>query len=176
MYVEVMLFACFSEDHGDFRLRRLGFLHGFLVSSFIAGDPNMTWDPQCTNVGLINSSTSAAPWIACLQWDHEHRAWQADWHQVVYSDESRFNLWDHDGCIRVRRHAGEYCVSECVIEQHSGLTPSVMVWGVIWYHGRSNLIQIEGNLNSNRYVREVLSTARSHSLPLRHPWSYLSAG
>ncbi|PRD31644.1 UNVERIFIED_CONTAM: hypothetical protein NCL1_22998 [Trichonephila clavipes] len=31
-----------------------------------------------------------------------------------------------------------------------------MVWGVVSYHGRSNLLRIEGNLNSNRYVREVL--------------------
>ncbi|GFV65799.1 transposable element Tcb2 transposase [Trichonephila clavipes] len=51
-----------------------------------------------------------------LQWAHEHRAWQADWHQVVFSDESRINLWDHDGCIRFRRHAGERCLPECVIE------------------------------------------------------------
>ncbi|GFV66549.1 uncharacterized protein TNCV_3894421 [Trichonephila clavipes] len=58
-----------------------------------------------TNVGFVNSSTSAVPWIACkgaciqdlspanprrlrLQWAHEHRTW-ADWHQVVFSDESR---------------------------------------------------------------------------------------
>ncbi|GFY35728.1 uncharacterized protein TNCV_4841041 [Trichonephila clavipes] len=32
------------------------------------------------------------------------------------SDESRFNLWDHDGRIRVRRYAGECCLAECVIE------------------------------------------------------------
>ncbi|GFU73169.1 uncharacterized protein LOC103524116 [Trichonephila clavipes] len=31
-----------------------------------------------------------------LQWAHEHRVWQADWHQVVFSDELHFNLWDHD--------------------------------------------------------------------------------
>ncbi|GFT01768.1 transposable element Tcb2 transposase [Trichonephila clavipes] len=42
-----------------------------------------------------------------LQWAHEHRACQADWHQVVFSDESRLNLWDHDGRIRVRRYAGD---------------------------------------------------------------------
>ncbi|GFT95987.1 transposable element Tcb1 transposase [Trichonephila clavipes] len=29
-------------------------------------------------------------------------------------------------------------------------------WGAISYHERSNLQRIEGNLNSNRYVREVL--------------------
>ncbi|GFW65840.1 transposable element Tcb2 transposase [Trichonephila clavipes] len=31
-----------------------------------------------------------------------------------------------------------------VIERHSGLTPRVMVWGTISYHGRSNLLRIEG--------------------------------
>ncbi|GFV66230.1 transposable element Tcb1 transposase [Trichonephila clavipes] len=87
---------------------------------------------------------------------NEHRSWQADWHQVVFSDESRFNLWDHDGRIRVRRYAGERCLPECVIERHNSLTPRVMIWGAILYHGRSNLLGIEGNLNSNRYVRVVL--------------------
>ncbi|GFW77059.1 transposable element Tcb2 transposase [Trichonephila clavipes] len=36
----------------------------------------------------------------CLQWAHEHRSWQADWHQVTFSDESRFNLWDYDDRLR----------------------------------------------------------------------------
>ncbi|GFS84714.1 transposable element Tc1 transposase [Trichonephila clavipes] len=116
---------------------------------------------RCTNAGFVNSSMSAAPWIACkgaliqdpltanprllrLQWAHEHRAWQADWHQVVFSDESHFNLWDHEGRIRVRRYTGERCLPECVIERHRGLTPGVMIWGVISYHGRSNLLRIEG--------------------------------
>ncbi|GFV33993.1 transposable element Tcb1 transposase [Trichonephila clavipes] len=87
---------------------------------------------------------------------NEHRAWQADWHQVVFSDESRFNLWDYDGHVRVRRSACERCLPECVIERHSGFTPEVVVWGAISYHGRSNLLRIEGNLNSNKYVREAL--------------------
>ncbi|GFW11781.1 transposable element Tc1 transposase [Trichonephila clavipes] len=87
---------------------------------------------------------------------NEHRACFADWHQVVFSNESRFNLWDHDGRIHVRRYAGERCLPECVKERHSGLTPGVMVWDAISYHGRSNFLRIVGNLNSNRYVRQVL--------------------
>ncbi|GFW45375.1 transposable element Tc1 transposase [Trichonephila clavipes] len=78
-----------------------------------------------------------------LQWAHEHRAWKADSHQVFFSDESRFNLWDHDGRICVRRYAGERCLPECVIERHSGLTPGVMVWSAISYHGRTNLLRID---------------------------------
>ncbi|GFS63427.1 uncharacterized protein TNCV_2239701 [Trichonephila clavipes] len=60
------------------------------------------------------------------------------------SDELRFTLGVHDGRIRVRRYAGERCLPEGVIERHSGLTPVVMVWGAISYHGRSNLLRIEG--------------------------------
>ncbi|GFW11763.1 transposable element Tc1 transposase [Trichonephila clavipes] len=58
--------------------------------------------------------------------------------------ESRFNLWDHDGCIRVRRYASERCHPECVIERRSSLTPEVMIWDAISCHGRSNLLLIEG--------------------------------
>ncbi|GFV19405.1 transposable element Tcb1 transposase [Trichonephila clavipes] len=83
-----------------------------------------------------------------LQWAHEHRGWQADWHQVFFSDESRFNLWDHDGRIRVRCYAGEHCLPECAIELHRVSTPRVMVWGAILYHGRSIMLRIEDNLNT----------------------------
>ncbi|GFX41102.1 transposable element Tcb1 transposase [Trichonephila clavipes] len=64
----------------------------------------------------------------CCTVDYVQGAWQADWYQDVFSDESRFNLWDHDSPIRVRRYAGERCFPECVIERHSGLTPEVLVW------------------------------------------------
>ncbi|GFS65263.1 transposable element Tcb1 transposase [Trichonephila clavipes] len=62
-----------------------------------------------------------------LQWAHEHRAWQAAWPQVVFSDELRFNLGDHDGRIRVRHYVGERCFPECVIERYSAITPGIMV-------------------------------------------------
>ncbi|GFX27959.1 uncharacterized protein TNCV_773441 [Trichonephila clavipes] len=31
-----------------------------------------------------------------------------------------------------------------------------MIWGAILYHERSNLLRIEGNLDSNRYIHEML--------------------
>ncbi|GFW68680.1 transposable element Tc1 transposase [Trichonephila clavipes] len=55
-----------------------------------------------------------------LQWANVHRSWRADWQHVVFSDESRFNLWHHDGRIRVRRYVGERHITECFIERHSG--------------------------------------------------------
>ncbi|GFX20071.1 transposable element Tcb1 transposase [Trichonephila clavipes] len=86
----------------------------------------------------------------------DDRRLRDDWQQVVFSDESRFNLWHHDSRIRVRRYAGERHIPECIIEHHSGRAPGVMVWGAIAYHGRSQLLRIVGNLISTRYINEVL--------------------
>ncbi|GFW78113.1 transposable element Tcb2 transposase [Trichonephila clavipes] len=65
----------------------------------------------------------------------------------------------HDGHIRVRRYAGERCLSECVIERNSGLTPKVLVWGAISYHGQSDFQRIAGNLNSNSPTHATSSFA-----------------
>ncbi|GFV91939.1 transposable element Tcb2 transposase [Trichonephila clavipes] len=70
--------------------------------------------------------------------------------------ESRFNLRDHDSRISIRRNAGELCRLECVIKRLSGLTPGVMVWALISYHGQSNLLLIEGYLNSNSQHMKLL--------------------
>ena len=80
----------------------------------------------------------------------------AEWRNVVFSDESRFNMYYNDGRIRVRRYAGERNLRACILQWHRGQTPSVIVWGAIGYNTRSLLLFIEGNLYSNRYIREVL--------------------
>ncbi|GFW83604.1 transposable element Tcb1 transposase [Trichonephila clavipes] len=54
------------------------------------------------------------------------------------------------------RYACERHIPECNIERHSRRTPGVMFWGAIAYHGRSQLQRIVGNLNSTRYIEEVL--------------------
>ena len=38
-----------------------------------------------------------------LQWACERRHWHAEWQNVVFSDESHFNMSYNDGCIRVQR-------------------------------------------------------------------------
>ena len=69
----------------------------------------------------------------------------------------------NDGRIHVRQYAGERNLRACVLQRHRGSTPSVIVWGVIGYNMRSRLLRIEGNLNSNSYIREVL---QPEGLPL----------
>ena len=74
----------------------------------------------------------------------------------MFSDESRFNMSYNDGRIRVRRYAGIRNLRTYILQRHRGPTPSVMVGDAIGYNTRSRLLRIEGNLNSNRYIKEVL--------------------
>ena len=74
----------------------------------------------------------------------------------TFSNEWCFSLWDHDDRIHVWCYSNQCCFPECIIEWHSGWTPRILVWGVIFILWRSNLLRIEGNLNSNKYVYEVL--------------------
>ncbi|GFW93517.1 transposable element Tcb1 transposase [Trichonephila clavipes] len=87
----------------------------------------------------------------------------------VSVDESRFNLWEHDDRIRIRRYAGECCLTESVIKRHSGLTPGVMIWGAISYHGRSHLLRIEA-----QDMQLLPSTAYSPEMsPIQPVWDLI---
>ena len=91
-----------------------------------------------------------------LQWARERRHWHAEWRNVVFLDESHFNMSYNDGHICVRHYAGECNLRVCILQRQRGPTPSVMLWGTIGYNMRSHLLCIEGNLKSNHYIREVL--------------------
>ena len=62
----------------------------------------------------------------------------------------------NDGRIRVRRYDGEHNLTAWILQRHRGPTPSVMVWSAIGYNMLSRFLRIEGNLNSNHYISEVL--------------------
>ncbi|MBJ5486895.1 hypothetical protein JGG36_24205 [Salmonella enterica subsp. enterica serovar Meleagridis] len=42
-----------------------------------------------------------------LQWCVERRTWTTEWHDIIFSDESRLCLQHHDGRIRMWRHRRE---------------------------------------------------------------------
>ena len=109
----------------------------------LASGSTLNYCYRCTNVGFVNYLTSAAPWTACKSaftldplmpnhrqlhqlWVLEHRALQADWHQDVFSDESRFYLSDHDGRARDRLYlpsnsAFQSALSSVVLAEHPEL-------------------------------------------------------
>ena len=98
--------------------------------------------------------------LACMQWlrRHDNRIWRRQrWQAVLFTEESRFNLFRADSRRCVYRRRKERCVDCCVIERDRFGGGSVMVWGGIAYGRRTQLHIIRGHLNAIRYRDEILS-------------------
>ena len=97
-------------------------------------------------------------------WSARHSRWtRREWDQVIFSDESKFNLLTSDRRIHVWRRRGERFQPDCIqqVVPHGG--GSVMVWGGFSSHFRTPLYHIQGNLTAVRYRDEIL---RPIALPL----------
>lgn len=93
---------------------------------------------------------------ARLEWANDRLHWNEEWNRVVFSDESRFCLWCHDGRRMVRRRPGERRNLQFFQQRHTALTRGVMVWGAICHGSRSPLVIIPGTLDANRFINHVL--------------------
>ena len=94
---------------------------------------------------------------ARLQWAQRHfRMGRQQWARVLFSDEYRFNLSHHDGRIRDFRRRGERFADNCLIEMDRFGGGSVMVWVGIMCRRKTNLIVVQGNLNAQGYINEIL--------------------
>ncbi|GFX35741.1 transposable element Tcb2 transposase [Trichonephila clavipes] len=63
-----------------------------------------------------------------LEWCHRRENWiAAEWMQVVFSEESRFNLSSYDNRDRVWRPRGERLNPAFALQQHKAPTYSVIV-------------------------------------------------
>ena len=95
-----------------------------------------------------------------LAWAKKKGDWSLeDWKKVVWSDESRFTLFQNDGRIRVWRLPNERYKVDCVVPtvKHGG--GGVMVWACFTWNELGPLIRLEGKINSQRYIEEVLQNA-----------------
>ncbi|GFU86426.1 transposable element Tcb1 transposase [Trichonephila clavipes] len=98
-----------------------------------------------------------------FEWCCARGTWTAEeWDQVVFSDESRFNLSSDDNRVRVWRPHGERGACLCFTVTHRYHS-----WcDVMGYHclnTRSPLVLIRGPMTAKRYVQGIL---QSHVLPL----------
>uniref|UniRef100_A0A674DDL4 Tc1-like transposase DDE domain-containing protein n=1 Tax=Salmo trutta TaxID=8032 RepID=A0A674DDL4_SALTR len=88
-------------------------------------------------------------------WAQTHCRWtRQDWQKVLFTGESRFCLTRGDGQIRVYRQRNERYTEACTLERDRG-GGSVMVWGGVSRHHRTELVVIAGNLNIVRYRENI---------------------
>lgn len=97
--------------------------------------------------------------IARQSYAREHLNWTLeDWSRVMFTDESRFMLYKHDGRHRVYRRPGERFQQACIEEKVAYGGGSVHVWAGISAESRTELVLIEnGTLTARRYVEEILN-------------------
>ena len=87
-----------------------------------------------------------------LQWAQNHRHLQAGhWSHVVFSDEARFEVYRHDGRMRVRRRDGEQYRDDCILPRVQAGGGGITVWGAFHAGGKSRLVVLDGNLNQRSY-------------------------
>jgi len=92
-----------------------------------------------------------------LKWSRERRFWSInDWKKVIWSDESRFTLFQNDGKVHVWRLPKEKYDVNCLVPtvKHGG--GGVMMWGCFSWYGMGPLVRIDGRVNSERYIEEIL--------------------
>ncbi|GFV70474.1 transposable element Tcb2 transposase [Trichonephila clavipes] len=84
------------------------------------------------------------------------QAQAAEWNQVVFSDESRFNLSSDDNLVHVWRPRDERLNPAFALQRRTAPTADMMVWDVIAYNTRSPLVLIRCAMAAQRYVYDIL--------------------
>jgi len=87
-----------------------------------------------------------------LQWAKEHKDWSINqWYKVLFSDESKFEIFGGKRRQYVRRQIGERMMNQCVIPtvKHGG--GSVTVWGCFAENKVGDLVRIEEIIDKTRY-------------------------
>ncbi|GFV94734.1 transposable element Tcb1 transposase [Trichonephila clavipes] len=100
----------------------------------------------------------------CLEWYRVQGNWTtAEWNQIVFRDESRFNLSSDDNHACAWRHRCERLNPVIALQRHTAPTASVMVRGAISYNTRSPLASIRGTMTAQWYVHDILQPHVYHS-------------
>ena len=97
-----------------------------------------------------------------LRWAREHRNWTVrKWNKVVFSDESKFELFGNKRRVFVRRQVGERMSQNCVVPtvKHGG--GAVMVWGCFGGGKVGDLVKIQGIMRKEEYH----SILQRHAVP-----------
>lgn len=95
--------------------------------------------------------------VAPLKWAKDHRNWTIEnWKNVIWSDESKFNLHASDGRRLVRRRPGEEYHPDC-LDRTVKFPAFVMLWACFSWYGIGRVHVCEGMVNQVQYLN-ILET------------------
>lgn len=96
-----------------------------------------------------------------LKWSRERVLWDEEWNTVIWSDESKFLLFESDGRRWVWRQPHEKYDVDCLVPTVKSNTEGVMVWGCFVKNKLGPLVILEGRITGEVY-QELLE---NHLMP-----------
>ncbi|XP_008558725.3 transposable element Tcb1 transposase [Microplitis demolitor] len=102
-----------------------------------------------------------------LEWAKAHKNWTIEqWENVLWSDESKFQIFGSNRRVFVRRSKEERASEACTVPtiKHGG--GNVMVWGCFGNSKPGNLVRITGKLNKESYLKILQDSAIPSGLSL----------
>jgi len=121
---------------------------------------NKTIQRRLNKFGLKGCVAKKKPFISIknkkkrLQFAKKHIDWTVkDWKQVLWSDESKYNMKASDGAVYVRRKKGEALKMNCMrgTVKHGG-GGNIMVWGCMSAAGVGRLQKVDGIMTATTYI------------------------
>lgn len=87
-----------------------------------------------------------------LAFAKKHVKWtKKQWRKVLFTDESKFELFGTKRRVFVRRFAGERYRKECLVPTVKHGNGNIMVWGGVSANGKTRLKRIEGIMDQKMY-------------------------
>ena len=87
-----------------------------------------------------------------LAWPKKHEQWTLDWWKyVLWSNESKFEMFGNNRRVFVRSRVGERMISACVVPTVKHGEGGVMMWGCFSGDTVCDLFRIHSTLNQHCY-------------------------
>ena len=104
-------------------------------------------------VSLRKPFISDSNCLKCQNWCREQLMWDNKWNQIIWSDESRYELFKSKRRQWVWRRPDQRLDKSCLIPTFKTGQKSVMVWGCFTRFGVSPLVRLEGRMAAVDYIR-----------------------
>ena len=94
-----------------------------------------------------------------FRWAQFHKNWMMDeWKQVLWTNESKFEVFGNKRRAYIRRSAEEKMLTQCQVPTVKHGEGSVIVWGCFSLDGVGDLCKIDGIMKKEHY-RDILETS-----------------